>query len=314
MQSILIVDDSRLNLQILKDILGIDHQIYCATSGKEALTIIISKRVDLILLDVIMPEMDGFEVCRIIKSNPQTKNIPVIFVSYMGEVEDQAKGLEIGAIDFITKPVNPSIIKARVKNHLELKRYRDILEELSMIDGLTGISNRRYLDEVLEKEWRRAVRTGDTLAVVLIDIDFFKKYNDYYGHVAGDECLRKVANSLKNSVKRAGELVARYGGEEFAVVLPSVSKEDALKLGEILRQNVESLNILHAQSEVSPYVTISVGVAAIRPNRESLSANLFSKADKALYQAKEKGRNMVSGESEKHIHEFKPILVSLAGQ
>jgi diguanylate cyclase (GGDEF)-like protein len=313
MQSILVVDDSRLNLQMIKDILGTDHQIHCATSGKEALTIIMSKRVDLILLDVIMPEMDGFELCKLIKSNPQTQNIPVIFVSYRDEVEDQARGLEIGAIDFITKPVNPSIIKARVKNHLELKRYRDMLEELSTIDGLTGIANRRYLDEVLEKEWRRALRTGDILAVILIDIDYFKKYNDCYGHVAGDECLRKVAKALKDSVKRAGELVARYGGEEFVVVLRSVSKEDALKLGEILRQDVESLNILHAQSEVSRYVTISAGVAAVIPNRELLYTSLFSKADNALYQAKEKGRNKVSGENVKRINEFKPNLVSLTG-
>lgn len=293
MQNILIVDDTRLNIQIMTDILAKDHKIFCATSGKEALEIAMSQRVDLILLDVIMPEMDGYEVCKRLKSDHQTQNIPIIFVSAMTDVEDETKGLEMGAIDYIFKPVRPAILKMRVKNHLELKRYRDILEQRSLFDGLTGIANRRHFDEVFEKEWRRALRSGDTLSLAFLDIDFFKRYNDCYGHLAGDDCLRKVGSALKDSLHRAGDLVARYGGEEFVIVLPSMSQADAVQVGEKVRQNIESLKVVHELSEVSDYVTISVGIATIIPEKDMDPASLLKKADNALYQAKSKGRNWV---------------------
>jgi len=176
MQNILIVDDTRMNIQIMKDILADSYVIFCATSGKEALKIAMSQRIDLILLDVVMPEMDGYEVCRRLKATHNTQNIPIIFVSAMSDVEDETKGLEMGAIDYIFKPVNPAIVKIRVKNHLELKRYRDILEEQSLLDGLTGIANRRHFDQVFDKEWRRALRRGEELAVIFLDIDYFKNY------------------------------------------------------------------------------------------------------------------------------------------
>ncbi|VBB08864.1 nucleotide cyclase [Lucifera butyrica] len=292
-QSVLIVDDSRLNLMFMKDILKDRYKIFCATSGKQALAITMAERVDLIILDVTMPDMDGYEVCEQIKKNPQTKNIPVIFVSAMEEEENEAKGLEIGAIDYIIKPFNPSILKARVKNHLELKKYRDILEKLSLVDGLTGLANRRYFDEVLDKEWRRALRNGDNLSIILLDVDFFKKYNDHYGHLAGDDCLRQVGNVLKDSVKRAGDLAARYGGEEFAVILPSTPWEGAFIIAEKMRRNIESLQIAHQVSEVSSYVTISVGVASLKPEMDMIPDILIRNADDALYQAKRNGRNKV---------------------
>ena len=184
----------------MKDILGNDYDILVSTSGEEALVLAASESIDLILLDVEMPGMDGYEVCRKLKKNPYTKNIPVIFVSAANDVQHETKGLEIGAIDYIVKPSNPAIIKARVKNHLELKKYRDILERISLIDGLTGIANRRHFDQTLEKEWRRALHHGDILSLALIDIDFLKKYNDYYGHLAGDECLQKVGSILTESL------------------------------------------------------------------------------------------------------------------
>lgn len=293
MQTILIVDDARLNIQIMTDILAGDYKIFSASSGQEALDIAMSQSVDLILLDIIMPGMDGYEVCQRLKRDSQTKNIPVIFISAMTEVKDETKGLEMGAIDYIFKPVNPAIVKVRVKNHLELKRYRDLLEKQSLLDGLTGIANRRHFDDIFDKEWRRALRSRDIIALVFLDIDFFKRYNDYYGHLAGDDCLRKVGSTLKNSLKRPGDLVARYGGEEFVIILPGTSQEDAALVGEKVRRNIESLKVAHNMSEVSEYVTVSVGVAAVRPAVNITPASLIASADGALYHAKRQGRNRV---------------------
>ncbi len=292
-QTILIVDDARFNIQIIKDILAGTYHLLTASSGQEALDIAISQSVDLILIDIIMPGMDGYEVCQRLKNDPHTKNIPVIFITAMTEVKDETKGLEMGAIDYIFKPVNPAIVKVRVKNHLELKRYRDILEQQSLLDGLTGIANRRHFDEIFDKEWRRALRSGDTLGIVFLDIDFFKRYNDCYGHLVGDDCLRQVGKILKDSLKRAGDLVARYGGEEFVIILPGTSLADAKLIGEKVRANIESLKIKHKMSDVSDYITVSVGVNAVVPTFNVAAASLLAAADSALYHAKRQGRNRV---------------------
>ncbi|MHB8158594.1 MAG: diguanylate cyclase [Desulfocucumaceae bacterium] len=296
-KKILIIDDVPSNILILREILQEDYEIFFSTSGKEGLEIALSEKPDLILLDVMMPQMDGYEVCARLKADPLTRAIPVIFVTAMGEMEDEARGLEAGAIDYIIKPIRPSIVKARVKNHLELKKYRDLLENLSAVDGLTGIANRRHLDGVLDTEWRRALRGSEKLSLIMIDIDFFKKYNDSYGHLAGDDCLRRVANIIKESVKRAGDLVARYGGEEFAVILPSADEENAYTLAEVIRENIESLKIPHHSSEISDWLTVSVGVATVIPHIVTPPTSLIGKADEALYRAKREGRNRVVSNS-----------------
>ncbi|WP_378954812.1 diguanylate cyclase [Pelosinus sp. sgz500959] len=292
--TVLIVDDTRLNIKIMTDILGDSYNLFCATSGRQALEIVTSQKIDLILLDVIMPGMDGYEVCTRLKKDHQTQNIPVIFISALTNVADETKGLEVGAIDYIFKPVSPPILKARVRNHIELKNCRDMFEKQSLIDGLTGVANRHYFDQAFHQEWRRALRNNNPLSIVFLDIDFFKKYNDHYGHLAGDECLRKVGNSLKDSLQRAGDLVARYGGEEFIIVLPVTSQSEAVKVGEKVRRNIKALMVTHQTSEVSDYVTVSVGVATVVPNNDMTSASLIAKADEALYQAKKKGRNLVA--------------------
>jgi PleD family two-component response regulator len=217
-QSVLIVDDMVSNIEILSGVLGSEYDVLFATSGKDALDIAHDQTPDLILLDVVMPDMDGYEVCAKLKADEKTRDIPVIFVTAMDQEEDESKGLNAGVIDYITKPVRSSIVKARVRNHLELKRYRDLLKELSTVDGLTGIPNRRRFDEVLESEWRRARRNQTPLSLLLMDIDFFKAYNDHYGHVAGDDCLRQLAKGLAEIVRRPADLVARYGGEEFVLL------------------------------------------------------------------------------------------------
>lgn len=294
LQTILIIDDAQLNIKIMSDILIKDYRILCATSGKDALQIASSESIDLILLDIIMPEMDGYEVCKRLKNNPLTQNIPIIFVSAMTNVESETKGLEMGAIDYIFKPISSPTLKGRVKNHLELKKYRDLLEKHSFMDGLTGIANRRCFDATFSKEWKRALRSGENISIALIDIDFFKKYNDHYGHLTGDDCLKQVGNALNNSLNRAGDLVARYGGEEFVIILPATYQRDAIQAGEKVRNNIEKLKIPHEMSEVSHYVTVSIGVATIIPEKDITPANLIEQADKALYQAKCTGRNRVA--------------------
>ncbi len=295
-QTVLIVDDSPVNIQMLGQLLKDEWNVKVATNGKTALNIATSEDPpDLILLDVMMPEIDGYKICQILKASDDTKDIPIIFVTAMSQQEDEAKGLELGAIDYITKPYNVSIVKARVRNHLELKHYRDLLKDASLIDGLTGIPNRRRFDEVLKSEWKRAFRDKKPISVLMADIDYFKRYNDHYGHLEGDECLKRVAECLQNTLKRPADLAARFGGEEFVGILPATTAEGALKIAETYRESVEALQVEHQESPISDYVTISVGVATIMPSEEQGEEKLVRRADDALYEAKEAGRNQVKG-------------------
>ncbi|QCG97125.1 PleD family two-component system response regulator [Azospirillum sp. TSA2s] len=290
---ILVVDDIPSNVHVLSRILKDDYDIYFATDGEKALDLVQSRMPDLVLLDIMMPGMDGFEVCRRIKDDPTTHDIPVIFISAKSEVEDETRGLEVGAIDFITKPISPPIVKARVRNHLLLKRQTDLLRSLSFLDGLTGIANRRRFDEAMAREWRRCARSHLPLSLVILDVDHFKAYNDQYGHQAGDECLRIVAEVLAERARRPSDLVARYGGEEFVCLLPETDGPGATRVAEGFRAAVAERRIPHAQSPVAPFVTISLGVATVIPSAESSPEKLAEMADQLLYRAKRTGRNRV---------------------
>jgi len=274
--------------------LGSEYETHIALSGPEALILAGQLRPDLILLDIIMPEMDGFEVFRRLRMIESLENTPVIFVTALEGETDEACGLRLGAADYITKPYSLEITQLRVKNHLTLKRQRDLLMNISLSDGLTGISNRRRFDELLELEWKRAVRSGTMLSLLMIDIDCFKQYNDTYGHVSGDECLKKVAQALCQTLKRPFDLMARYGGEEFGCILPETDAAGAVHVAEVLREKVESLKIPHDCSQVAPYVTVSVGVASMVPSLSMSFITLVEEADAALYKAKAGGRNMVN--------------------
>jgi len=251
---------------------------------------------DLILLDIMMPEMDGYEACRNLKENEQTKDIPVIFITAMKEEGNEVKGFDLGAVDYITKPFQAAIVMARVKTQLKMKWQADMLRQMASIDGLTEIPNRQKFEEVFDREWNRAVRNKVPLSVLLMDIDFFKQYNDAYGHGRGDKCLKEVAQALAGTIRRPGDFVARYGGEEFIAVLPETDIPGAMTIAETMRSNVELLKILHAQSVPLDFVTISIGVSSVFPSGGFSDAALVSvvaAADEMLYKAKAAGRNQV---------------------
>ena len=294
-QTVLIVDDAKTNITILAELLKQDYQVRAATNGEKALEIAFSDNPpDLILLDIVMPNMDGYEVCRRLKATEKTKGIPVIFITGKESEEDEIKGFEMGASDYITKPFNSTVVKARVNTQAELKRNRDYMERISYLDGLTGIANRRKFDEFLDQSWNFAMRQSLPIALIMIDIDLFKTYNDHYGHPKGDACVKQIAQALATSLVRKTDLVARYGGEEFVCVLPGVELESAVITAEKLRQSVLSLQIPHAHSSVSDFVTISLGAAAIIPPMNAPFSLLIHAADTALYKSKETGRNKVS--------------------
>ena len=292
---LLVVDDQPINIQAIYQVFAADHQVLMATNGAQALALCVSQQPDLVLLDVVMPGMDGHEVCRRLQSDPATRDIPVIFVTAHNDEAAEAQGLDLGAVDFISKPINPKIVRARVRTHLTLKAQADLLRQWVYIDGLTGVYNRRHFDERLAAEWARAMRNSAALSVVLIDVDLFKRYNDRYGHQAGDDCLRRVAAALKAGIRRPGDLAARYGGEEFVCLLPDTDLAGALVLAGQLGAAVQALQIAHDDSAVAPVVTVSLGVGSKSGKAQGSAAAMLRAADAQLYRAKAEGRNRSCG-------------------
>jgi diguanylate cyclase (GGDEF)-like protein len=292
---LLIVDDQPANIQALYQVFAADYQVFMATSGPQALGLCRDQQPDLVLLDIQMPGMDGFEVCRQIKADAALQDLPVVFVTAHSEPQVETQGLEIGAVDFISKPFNPAVVRARVKTHLTLKLQGDLLRQMVFIDGLTGVYNRRYFDERLALEFHRAKRNGSMLSLMVVDVDYFKRYNDCYGHLAGDEALRAVAATLRGQLKRPGDLVSRYGGEEFACILPETDLAGALCLAQEMEAAVRAAQIAHARSDVCAQLTVSLGVASWRPQGNRLAEELIVAADQQLYLAKSKGRGRACG-------------------
>ena len=292
--TLLIVDDMPLNIRLLTEVLqNVGYRLLFASNGIDALEIAHSEQPDLILLDINMPDMDGYEVCKHLKSCNATRRIPVIFLTARSEEEDETYGLELGAVDYISKPLRINSVKIRIKNHLELKYQRDFLENLSSLDGLTGIPNRRRFDEFIEHAWLSAVKKNQALAIMMLDIDYFKQFNDYYGHIQGDDCLKQVAQMLASKVDFNHNLVARYGGEEFVCVLPNMDGYQSLNLAQEIRKAVYQEKIPHAASTISQYLTISIGIAATIATQELSPEYLLKQADKALYNAKALGRDQI---------------------
>jgi diguanylate cyclase (GGDEF)-like protein len=310
---LLVVDDNLENGNLIADMLTENgYEVRQVLSGKQALNLVSYDPPELILLDIMMPEMDGYEVCQRIKSNPNTADIPIIFISARGSLFDKVKGFQVGGVDYITKPFFLEEVLCRVQTHLSNYRYQKTLAEqiaakekaqqdlelanqklikLVNLDGLTGIPNRRYFDEFLTKEWYRLRREKQFLCLMMIDIDYFKPYNDTYGHTLGDEALKTVAQTLAQIVKRPADLVARYGGEEFVVILPNTDSEGAKQVAENIMTRMHQLAIPHQTSAISQYITLSIGIACLIPDQDAEPEILINYADQALYLAKSQGRN-----------------------
>ena len=283
---ILIVDDVPTNVQALALLLKEEYVIKVATSGARALEIADQDPIpDLILLDVQMPDMNGYDVLKLLKENSDTEQIPIIFVTGKDAVEDEEYGLELGAVDYIAKPIRPSIVKARVKTHIMLKQQHDQLVGMATHDQLTGLYNRHYLSDALSKKVAHAKRHGEALSVIIVDIDHFKNVNDTFGHLIGDLILKAVARTMQDSARKE-DIAARFGGEEFIMVLDNCTAHDALIKAENLRSKIQ---LLHPEDIA---VTASFGVVQLDKDMQRCE-DLLKNADAALYIAKEEGRNRV---------------------
>lgn len=292
--TVLIVDDEKHNRMMLTELLKSDYQLILAKNGEQALQRAREHRPDLILLDVLMPDMDGYAVIRALKHDDQTRDIPVIFVTALDSVSDEEKGLDLGAVDYISKPFHPPIVRVRVRNHLQSVQQRRLLEQLALLDSLTGIPNRRRFNQVFEQEWRRCLREEAPLSLIVVDVDHFKAFNDSFGHTAGDEVLRRIASALQKSLRRPADFVCRYGGEEFVILLPGVPAEGALALAEATRAEIaERFGAGQVMPEISSALTVSMGGATRVPQQVAPDLELFREADDRLYEAKRRGRNQV---------------------
>lgn len=294
---ILLVDDQPANIRLLNELFREDCDVFMATSGQQAIDVCVSECPVLVLMDIVMPEMDGLEVLSRLKAIDVTSQIPVIFVTGQRDDENEEFALASGAVDFITKPIRPAIVRARARTHLTLKYQSDLLRNVAMIDVLTGAPNRRRFDDALQTEWNRCARDKLPLSLAMIDVDFFKRFNDTYGHQAGDTCLVNVARALRTGLRRPQDLLARYGGEEFVCLLPQTLTEGAARVTDQMLEEVRNLGIAHSTSDAAGIVTISIGLATMQPAGDCDFLQLIGQADRALYEAKRCGRNqMVSSE------------------
>ena len=323
--AIVIVDDTTFSLEVIKsfliaagylDVITVKsaRELYQLVDGYSDRGIV---EIDLILMDIIMPEVDGIGACRNVKRREWLADVPVIMVTATTEKDDLQLAFSAGAMDFIKKPLDKVELLARVRSALRLKhetarrkaRETELLEvtrqlqaanerlkNLSFLDGLTGIANRRHFDQVFLQESRRSKREKSHLSLIMLDIDYFKAFNDTYGHLKGDDCLKTIASTLKKTLKRPGDFPARYGGEEFAVVLPNTDDVGAAIIAEELRASIESAGIVHVNSLCADYVTVSLGVVTRLPEQAETPDDLILAADRALYRSKHEGRNRVSVE------------------
>ncbi len=291
--SILIVDDEKSNLDILNHILKPEYTLLIAKSGRDALKRVEQSKPDLILLDIIMPDMSGYEVFTELKKSHVTEDIPVIFITGLNNSEDEEKAFLLGAVDYITKPFVHSIVLARVRTHAKIIQQMKTIEKLGMIDALTEIPNRRSFDNWINIEWLRAMREQQTLSLLMVDVDKFKNFNDKYGHPLGDSILKRIAKVITVTLSRATDSVARVGGEEFIVLLPNTDLHGALKIAEDIRANVESIKLDDIIKDEEASVTVSIGAASIIPEIDDSLYDFISRLDKALYSAKDAGRNKV---------------------
>jgi diguanylate cyclase (GGDEF)-like protein len=292
--SVLIVDDEKSNLMLLNQILSPEYTIFTAKSGIEALSRAEHDKPDLILLDIIMPDISGFDVLAQLKEAHSTRDIPVIIITGLTGEDEEEKGLFLGAEDYITKPFKNAIVRARVNTHIQILHHMRTIEHLGLVDPLTNIANRRCFDDRMSMEWRRAIREKLPISFLMMDIDKVKTYNDTYGHPQGDVLLKAIAGIFVAAARRPSDLAARLGGEEFGVLLPNTGAENALMIAEKIRAQVEAMRVPTADKTITT-ATISIGAATCVPLDGEDPKNFLSRADENLYKAKTNGRNQVAG-------------------
>ena len=308
MDKILVIDDSAVQAEFLRSILRDDYDVSICHTAKEGLLAAKDGSFSLILLDVIMPDMDGFTALRELKATELTKHIPVILLTSLADEQYEERGLLLGAVDYVAKPFSPVIIKARVNTHIHLYHYQTEFKQQALVDDLTGISNRRCYEGASVAKWREAVRFGLPFSVCMFDIDKFKLYNDTFGHPAGDKVIAAVAKTAAARLQRSTDFLARYGGEEFVSLILGGSAEKVFAHMKKIRRALEDLHIPHNPS-VSPYVTVSIGGVTVVPRAEDSFASYLKIADTMLYDAKKHGRNQVvwAGERMKQMWEFDAV-------
>jgi two-component system chemotaxis family response regulator WspR len=320
---VLLVDDQKMVAEGIRRMIADEPDIefhYCS-DPKLAVKTATDTRATVILQDLVMPEVDGMTLVRFYRNNPGTRDVPVIVLSSKEDPNTKSDAFYQGATDYLVKLPEKVELLARIRAHTksylaqkerdeafvtlskmqqqlenmntELARSNRELHRLSALDGLTGVANRRQFDTTLNQEWQRSSRSRAPLSLIFADIDFFKRYNDLYGHQTGDDCLKKVATALQQTVHRPADLVARYGGEEFVMILPETTEEGALAIAEKMLRNIAALDIPHAESDVTSRVSLSIGIATMTPEEDGLPETLVRAADEALYLAKERGRNRI---------------------
>ncbi len=290
--NILIIDDSPVQAKMLKSILEDDYTITLANTAEAGLECARNGSFCLVLLDVVMPGMDGFGLLKRLQEEVVTQHTPVILITSLSDVEHEERGLTLGAVDYITKPYHPPIVRARIHTQVKLYRYQQQIELRAMLDPMTGISNRRSYDACCHQKWQDAIRLGLPLSLCMMDIDKFKVYNDTFGHPAGDKVICSVAQTAHHYLRRSTDFLARYGGEEFVAISIGSETAEVFEQFKRLRQAVEDLHIPH-NPEVSPWVTVSIGGITVQPKQGDVYDTYLKVADAMLYDAKRLGRNRV---------------------
>lgn len=305
---ICLVDDDRLSLAAMAALLESECEVIVSRSGRDALRLVRRQPPDLIVLDLEMPDMDGISVCRRLKEDPLTEDLPVVFLTAHTDDETEVRGLAAGAADFIAKPPRGPVVLARIRNLVRMKRLAEQLRAEAQTDGLTGLGNRAHFMRAVQQEMLRAQRQRQPLSLLMVDVDHFKAYNDQFGHLAGDGALRQVAQALKAVTHRAGDLACRFGGEEFVILLPATDLGGAGRVALKVLQNIERLGLPHPASQTAARVSVSIGAATFvhavaepaspgdsqfAPLAEDAPTELIARADAALYAAKRHGRNQI---------------------
>lgn len=298
MEKILVIDDSPVQASLLKSILEDTYEVTTVHTAESGLHYAKTGGYSLILLDVIMPSINGFELLTLLQRDANTRHIPVILITSLSDYQNEERGLTLGAVDYISKPFHPLVVKARVNTHINLYRYRDQMKRQASLDQLTGVANRQYYNTVCLERWQEAVRLNLPISIGMMDIDKFKTYNDTFGHVAGDKVIADIAGTAAARLQRATDLFARYGGEEFVILILGGTAADTFEHMRGIRQAVEDLHIRQSEA-VSPYVTVSIGGVTLYPTPQDSYDTQLKIADTMLYDAKRFGRDQVVWYSDK---------------